>query len=412
MTRALVVRMDGRDVGRLTEAGGRMSFDYDDAWAADLGAPPLSIAMPPPGPYDDEACRAYFGGLLPEGAVRDHLARRFGVSPGNEFSMLEVIGRDCAGAVSLWPPGVAGRSDDEPAYDWLDDDALATAIADLPERPLGVDPEGEVRLSLAGAQDKLPVFVNTDGRVGLPRASAPSSHIIKAPLSQTDSVLNEALCLGLAAELGLNAARAEPRTVAGQEFLLVERYDRREEDGRLARVHQEDFAQALGVPSSAKYENEGGPGATACVELLRLHSRQPALDVLAFSDALVLNVLVGNADAHSKNFSLLLGHDGPRLAPLYDIICTRCYSGLSRRMAMRIGGQDKAEWLSNRNWDAFAAEAGLGAAAFRRRRRALAARAPSALERVASRLDASGWSRPIVGRVSAEVERRAAQLTT
>ncbi len=410
--RALVVRMLGRGVGVLTETSGRMAFGYDEAWLDDPAAPPLSLAMPPRAePYDDDACRAFFGGLLPEGAVRDHLARRFGISPGNEFSLLERIGGDCAGAVSLHPPG---GDDPEPEgrYDWLDDEALAAVIADLPARPLGVDLDGEVRLSLAGVQDKLPVFVGADGRIGLPHGGAPSSHIIKAPLLfQRDSVLNEAVCLALASDLGMDAAKAEPRTAAGQEFLLVTRYDRRWEGDRLVRVHQEDFGQALGTHSSAKYEIEGGPGAADCVGLLRRSSRRPAADVLRFVDALVLNVLVGNTDAHAKNFSILLDAEGARLAPLYDILCTHCYTGLTRRMAMRIGGQDKADWLDERHWDAFATDAGLGAGGLRRRRRALAKRVGPALDRVIARFDAVGWSRPITGKVSSEVVRRAAQLT-
>ncbi len=409
--RALVVRMLGRGVGVLTETSGRMAFDYDEAWLDDPAAPPLSLAMPPRAePYDDDACRAFFGGLLPEGAVRDHLARRFGISPGNDFSLLERIGGDCAGAVSLHPPG-GDDPEREGRYDWLDDEALAAIIADLPTRPLGVDLDGEVRLSLAGAQDKLPVFVGADGRIGLPHGGAPSSHIIKAPLFQRDSVLNEAVCLALASDLGMDAAKAEPRTAAGQEFLLVTRYDRRWEGDRLVRVHQEDFGQALGTPSSAKYESEGGPGAADCVGLLRRSSRRPAADILRFVDAFVLNVLVGNTDAHAKNFSILFDAEGARLAPLYDILCTHCYTGLTRRMAMRIGGQDKADWLDERHWDAFAAEAGLAAGALRRRRRALAKRVGPALDRVIARFDAVGWSRPITEKVSSEVVRRAAQLT-
>ncbi len=409
--RTLVVRMLGRGVGVLTETSGRMAFGYDEAWLDDPAAPRLSLAMPPRAePYDDDACRAFFGGLLPEGAVRDHLARRFGISPGNEFSLLERIGGDCAGAVSLYPPG-GDDPEREGRYDWLDDEALAAVIADLPARPLGVDLDGEVRLSLAGAQDKLPVFVGADGRIGLPHGGAPSSHIIKAPLFQPDSVLNEAVCLVLASDLGMDAAKAEPRTAAGQEFLLVTRYDRRWEGDRLVRVHQEDFGQALGTSSSAKYESEGGPGAADCVGLLRRSSRRPAVDILRFVDALVLNVLVGNTDAHAKNFSILFDAEGARLAPLYDILCTHCYTDLTRRMAMRIGGQDKADWLDERHWDAFATDAGLGAGGLRRRRRALAKRVGPALDRVIARFDAVGWSRPITEKVSSEVARRAAQLT-
>ena len=125
--------------------------------------------------------------------------------------------------------------------------------------------------------------------------------------------------------------------------------------------------------------------------------------MLRFLDALTVNVLVGNADAHGKNVSILLDDDGPRLAPLYDSLCTVCYSGLSRRLAMGIGGEDRIEYVAERHWDRFATAAGLGAAAARRRRRRIAERAPEAATRVAERLRGGGWDRPIVDRAIARV---------
>ncbi len=336
--------------------------------------------------------------------VRDHLARQLGVSPGNDFSLLAAVGGDCAGAVRIVAEGVDAPADDRHEVRWLSEADLGTLISELPQRPLGTDAAGDVRLSLAGAHDKVPVHVSADGRIGLPLKGTPSTHIIKAPIPQiSDSIVNEAFCLGLARELGIHAVAAEPRTAADIDYLLVTRYDRREIDGRTIRVHQEDMVQALGRPSETKYEAEGGPGLIDCIELLRRTSRRPGSDVLRFLDALTVNVLVGNADAHGKNVSILLDDDGPRLAPLYDSLCTVCYSGLSRRLAMGIGGEDRIEYVAERHWERFATAAGLGAAAARRRRRRIAERAPEAATRVAERLRAEGWDRPIVDRAIARV---------
>ena len=368
--RELLVRLHSEPVGTLTEERGRLSFTYLPDLEPEAR---LSLSMPMrDDAYGDDIARAFFGGLLPEGAARTQLARQLGISADNDFSLLEAIGGDCAGAVALTspddPPRPPGRQ-----YGWLDDDALANLLAELPQRPLAVDPTGEVRLSLAGAQEKLPVFVDDQGRIGLPRQGAPSSHIIKTPIAGLQhSVANEWFCLTLAKRCGLNAVEANILNVAGQDHLLVTRYDRADTDDGLTRIHQEDAAQALGVPSSSKYEAEGGPGVASVVQLLRDHSRVPAADITAFMDGLVFNVLIANADAHAKNYSLLLDTDGPRLAPLYDLISTRVYTGLSRRLAMAIGGRDNPDYLSEKDWDTMAADAGLGVAGARRRRRELA----------------------------------------
>ena len=259
---------------------------------------------------------------------------------------------------------------------WLDDPSLAQTIADLPRKPLFADPEDGIRLSLAGAQDKLPVIVR-ENRIGLPQASTPSTHIVKAPIGRLDgSVANEAFCLALARELSIDAPYAVPRRAGSQEFLLVERYDRRFTGERHERLHQEDFCQATGVPPELKYEREGGPGLTACFDLVREAASVPAGDLLALLDAVTLNFLIGNHDAHGKNFSLLYDADGTRLAPLYDLVSTAVYPGLSRKMAMKLGGEYRPDYVMRRHVDRFAAAAGLGVAAVRRRMEVLAELTP------------------------------------
>jgi len=156
--------------------------------------------------------------------------------------------------------------------------------------------------------------------------------------------------------------------VRDRTFLLVERYDRsRGEDGVVRRIHQEVFCQALGVPTETKYASEGGPTLRDCFALLRRVVARPAVDVLKLLDAVVFNLIVGNADAHGKNFSILYHRDGPRLAPLYDLLSTVAYPGLSPKLAMRIGKRATISEMDAKGWSAFATDVGVGLPLIRRR---------------------------------------------
>ncbi len=257
-----------RRAGTLGDSPGGLSFTYDPAWIGG-GGHPLSQSLPLSGDYGPAQVAAFFGGLLPEGPPRELLARQLGVSTGNDYGLLERLGGDTAGAVSLLAPGAP--IPDQPAIprvQWLSEDGLAELIAELPSRPMHVDAEGEYRLSLAGVQDKLPVIVGEDGGVGLTEGRTPSTHILKTPIrGLRDTVANEALCLEIGRRLGVPTARAYPRRAGDHECLLVARYDRTVSDGHTQRLHQEDFCQALGVRSDRKYEAEGGPGTADCFAL-------------------------------------------------------------------------------------------------------------------------------------------------
>ena len=244
---ALDVRCFDMLAGQLLDAAGGLRFAYDPDWLT-VGMPPLSQSLPLDGSFDSAAVAAFFGGLSPEGTPRDLLARRLGVSSGNDFGLLAAVGGDTAGAISLQSPG---KLPSPPANDvaWLDDEALITLIDELPTRPMHADEDGEYRLSLAGVQDKLPVVVGEDGRIGLTKGQTPSTHILKTPIARfDDTVANEALSLALGRALGIDTVSAAPRHVGGREFLLVERYDRRRDGAVIRRLHQEDFCQALGIP--------------------------------------------------------------------------------------------------------------------------------------------------------------------
>ncbi len=161
------------------------------------------------------------------------------------------------------------------------------------------------------------------------------------------------------------------------DFLLIERYDRilkrDEKTGAeiLTRIHQEDFCQALGVVPERKYQAEGGPSLKECFALVREVSSAPVLDLNALLDAVIFNFLIGNNDAHGKNFSLLYNERQTRLAPLYDVLSTVYYPELSSRMAMKIGGQFDAKKVRPRDFEAMAEDAGLARPMVRHRVREL-----------------------------------------
>lgn len=393
---ALDVYLHDRRAGLLERLeNARLRFSYDRAWLAEAAAS-ISLSLPlSEEPYEDPDCRPFFSGLLPEGEFLRSIARTFHISADNPFTVLQEIGGECAGAVSLVLPGGEPPSVSAPPPEWLSEGRLASLLAELPARPLLAGPEDDegVRLSLAGTRDKLPILAEDD-RIGITRGRPPSTHIIKVPPPEIpDLVANEAYCMRLAGAVGLSAATVSPLRAGDVEALLVERYDRTGADSRIRRIHQEDFCQASGRPPEMKYEAEGGPGAAECAALIRSHLAAPATALLAFLDALLFNLLIGNADAHSKNYSLLLEGDGaPRMAPLYDLLSTRAYGRrLGRKMAMKYGGEYRPERIRGRHLDRVGDD--LGIAPRRVRIRAL-----DLIERVAARREAvrrempEGWA--------------------
>ncbi|MGH8746632.1 MAG: type II toxin-antitoxin system HipA family toxin, partial [Burkholderiales bacterium] len=356
MTEALEVWLNEDLGGELAQDRGRLSFAYDPAWVASERFFPLSVTMPPGDqPYPDEVARAFFENLLPEGEIRAAIAKLRQLSERNTFGLLGEIGGDCAGAVSLWPPGERPRKNE--GYAVLTEARLAEVLAETARRPLLVV-DDEVRLSLAGAQNKLPVHV--DGtQLSLPHGSAPSSHILKpGARGFVHMPVNEHFCMCLAEAVGLPVP---PSTILRkpEPLYLVERYDRiRSPDGQLGRIHQIDFCQALNLPSQRKYEHEGGPSLEACFDVIARFSAAPARDRLRLISWVIFNFLIGNADAHAKNLSLLITHEGVTLAPFYDLVSTALYPDLTDKLALRIGGENRPDWIQARHWESFAEVSG------------------------------------------------------
>ena len=399
-----------RRVGDLALVEGRLQFSYSADWLQQSDAVPLSCSLPfQVEVFNDLQARPFFAGLLPEGKLRQLIARQFQVSKQNDFALLDHIGGECAGAVSLLPPDQLPTVS-EPAneIDWLSDSDVLALLDELPQRPMLAGRDG-LRLSLAGAQDKLPVVFDGQ-RIGLPRNGTPSTHILKPTIAAVeDSVINEAFCMTLARAMQLDTAQSQIGSIGERQFLLVERYDRKlAANGRRVRLHQEDFCQALGIVPELKYQNEGGPGLDQCFDLVRRVTRPSAPQVLRLLDAVIFNALIGNHDAHAKNFSILYADKCAVLAPLYDVLSTAVYPSLTPKMAMQLGGKYKFSEVQARHWDRFAQAAGLSVAQTHKRILGLCQRLPVVARSLQTSANHEFAGNSVVEHIVQLIEQRAA----
>ncbi len=291
-----------------------------------LGTPLLSLTLPVrPERYTQGVVRPFLDGLLPEGQSRLAVAEDFNVLASDTYGLIRAIGRDCAGAVVIQPV-------DEPApppastlrAEALTESDIEKLVANLRKAPLGVDER--VRISLGGVQEKLLLTRMPDGSWGRPVDGTPSTHILKPQIARFPATVeNEGFCMRLAWHLGLPVASVETIVIGTRKLLVVERFDRVvHDDGSVERIHQEDFCQATGTTPANKYQEEGGPSLQRIARLIEAAAAPDSLDQLL--RAVTTNVLIGNGDAHAKNFSLLHQPSGRlALAPLYDLMCTLVY---------------------------------------------------------------------------------------
>jgi len=409
MAHHLEVWLLGAHIGTLSQVDGRLSFAYAPGTTT-----ALSQSLPiRPEPFDDRATRPFFAGLLPEGGKRKQIAKTLQVSTQNDYALLESLGGECAGAVTLLEPSQQPQAQDAfREVRWLDHVQLLQVLIEMPLRPMRAGEDG-LRLSLAGAQDKLPVVLDTDGiRTGLPLNGSPSTHILKPPIAGIDgSVFNEAFCMALAGALKLDVAGTTIQATADgaqqRHYLLVERYDRQAgTPGQ--RLHQEDFCQALGIVSEHKYQNEGGPGLAQAFALLRSATRPSAPHTLKLLDYVVFNALIGNHDAHGKNFSLLYTPAGAVLTPLYDALCTAVYPTLTDKMAMKIGSKYKFSEVMARHWEQFALDAALSPAQVKKRILDIAKRLPDLARATQATFQRDGSGHPITDQIVTLIDQRCA----
>lgn len=354
----LYSHFDARVVGEIwLDRTSSFCFRYDDTWI-ERDAWPISQTLPlTTQELHGGPAHTFFANLLPEGGVRTAVCRRLGISESNDFTLLEAIGGECAGALTIGPDRrLAVRR--EPAYERLtrkrlqrlvDDDELVPLLAGGPS----------TRLSLAGAQDKLPVAL-IDGELHLPLEGAPSTHILKLPNPRYPHLpINEAFVMGLARRIGLEVVETTLYTEIEPTGLLVTRYDRRPHDGETIRLHQEDFCQALGLPPSRKYEQENGPTLAVIIELARSRLTRPLGEVNRLLEWQVFNAIAGNSDGHGKNLSIVYEAKAATLAPFYDLVATRHYESIDRSLALSIGGRRDPDQLHRAQWERFAADVGV-----------------------------------------------------
>jgi len=360
-TATLDVYLLDRKVGRIDYSSHHndMRFAYDAEYLAAGDSTALSHALPLQGePFDSDRTTVFFENLLPPDQVRRKLGPILHLSRHNVFGFLEALGGDCAGAISLWPHGEGPTLENE-RVKRLDESEAAEILGSLKKRPLYVNGIEGYRISGSGAQNKLIARI-VDGHIELPLFGAPSTHIIKPAIQDyEDSVYNEFFSMRLAERLGLATARCGLMRIEGRDCYWTERFDREISDGRIRRLHQEDFCQVCGISGELKYESEGGPSFARCMGAMQ-EMKMSLADRFAFIDRMIYNYLIGNADAHGKNSSVLYrGKAGKRLAPIYDVMSTAVYPNLSRVNAMSIGGARKFGEVSRASFAAMAEEAGM-----------------------------------------------------
>ena len=360
-TGTLDVYLLDRKVGRIDYSSHHndMRFAYDAAYLAAGDSTALSFALPlRDEQFDSARTTVFFENLLPPDQVRRKLGPILHLSRHNIFGFLDALGGDCAGAISLWPHGEGPTSENE-RVKRLDEDEAADILGSLKKRPLYVNGIDGYRISGSGAQNKLIARI-VDGHIELPLFGAPSTHIIKPAIQDyEDSVYNEYFSMRLAERLGLATAKCGLMRVKESICYWTERFDREIVNGQVRRLHQEDFCQICGVSGELKYESEGGPSFAQCMTVMQ-EMKISLADRLSFIDRMIFNYLIGNADAHGKNSSILYRGKGQRrLAPIYDVMSTAIYGNHSRVNAMSIGGTRKFADVKRERFGTMAQEAGM-----------------------------------------------------
>ncbi len=397
---SLGIYWGGEEVGKLQRVDARSReyfFQYSNAARA------ISLSLPISGEaFTLAQSRPFFEALLPEGAVRERIAGQLKLAASDSYGLLAELGRDCAGALQILE---AKRMSETASVRWLDDNELDALIEELPRHPLGMHAEDQrLRLSLAGVQNKAVLLRDEAGVFGKPLDGMPSTHILKPEPPDGDYpglAANEYFCMRLAVRCGLSVAEVQLIELASRPCLVVQRFDRELSSFPPTRVHQEDLCQALGLTPDFKYQKEGWslPSYAALAELLDEHSPSPGLDRLAGAHAAVFHYLVGNADAHAKNISLIHGEGGVHLAPLYDVVCTAVYPELDTQLALSIGDELDPDSITSIHFADLADDFSLNATAFARERRDLSQRVTTQARLLREEALEQGWHDPCIERI-------------
>lgn len=364
----LDVYFHNKKIGVLKEHNSRLSFKYlDDATESIAYQLPLQKEA-----FGDKETRSFFSNLLPEGDVVKKIAQIKQVSLHNPFALLRELGGECAGAVSLYPQNMTPVFND--TLEEISEDELASLLSKLSQTPL-LTGEG-IRLSLAGAQEKLALTIfPDDDKYYKPSDKYISTWILK-PENRNfpDLIYNEYFCMTLAGLVGLNVAKCKLKKFGSVTAYMTKRFDRLEtvkscpevrdvdtvrQWNIVQRIHQEDFCQGLGLSNKKYQRTEGGPSVKQCFQFIHNNLANKAKDELHFLKSIVFNFLIGNSDAHGKNFSYLHTENGYVLAPLYDLVSTQVYPQLAKEMSMAVGGEYEPDRITRSNFMVMAKELGI-----------------------------------------------------
>lgn len=332
---------------------GEIYFAYSAQWLIQPENHPLSLSLPLiDRPFGDALSRAFFGNLLQENDQLERVMAREGLDRGDIVGLLAYVGADCAGAVSILPtdhPPIKRPGDLTSDYDALDENSFRDIIQRLATgRPLPTEmPDPS---PVAGFRRKISLAALPGDQFGLPKSGsgAPTTHILKIPdPDHRQEARHEAFVTLLAAQCGLSVGRCISDTVDDQEILLIRRFDRILEGQSVFRIHQEDFAQAAGLPSELKYERRGREGRrfdARTIGQILAATDQPARVRDQFLRATLFNLLIGNNDNHAKNYALLhLPGQATSLAPFYDLVPVQMVAGFNDELAFRIGEARRAQ---------------------------------------------------------------------
>ena len=361
--RFLNVFWDGRLVGQVKEAGRfNLAFQYDRDWLEDDSAPAISISLPKSKEIQKtQRATAFFANLGYEGQSGRELIESHRLAEGHLlFGFLARFAQDTAEALVIQPSDAPLPSRAHGYEDITNE--LTTIIAEGMARadflPRALEKAGhKLNFTIAGAQDK--IALHREGSkflIPAPGGDAPTTWLLK-PDSRAFKCIpeNELYCLDLARAAGFPAPQAEILQVEDEPFFLIQRYDRYiGQDGLIKRLHQEDFCQALHLPPERKYQRDQGPGFADAHRLLS-GLVDSGKNIQNFVRLALFNFLIGNADAHGKNFSLLYDHDfSVGLAPVYDLVSTQIYDEISPHFSMSYGKQTKPSAIDLNAWKRFA----------------------------------------------------------
>lgn len=408
----LDILINGRLAGQLEkETSGAISFRYDESWLTWEHRFAISLSLPlRRAIYRGAPVVAVFDNLLPDNPnIRRRVAERTSAAGTDAYSLLEQIGRDCVGAMQFLPPGEKGREDRTIHGEPISDRSIEKMLANLGGVPLGIDPEHEFRISVAGAQEKT-ALLHFGKRWMTPMGITPTTHILKPQIGEiptstgvidmASSVDNEHYCLTLLEEFGLDVAQTHIQTFGKRRVLVVERFDRQwRGDKELLRIPQEDCCQALGIPPTRKYQStvighQNGPSAVDILKLLAA-SDEPAKDRADFFKSQIIFWLIGATDGHGKNFSIYLRPGGGfALTPFYDVLSAQPAFDKKQipnnryKLAMSVGTNRKYKILDiwGRHFVETAREAGFGKTQIKAMIDDILAKAPSAAEQALARM--------------------------